>query len=138
MTKDEIGCILILLTILAIPIWFVWCIYDCVKKSRAEDAAYKIEAEAAAKKLEEEMLKPKYRIRFIDHAFMEHVTKPFNPYLTTNMFERAEGEKISVISSERYAKKFLPRAYEIGFLRDETGVTFPMCNLHKAFVEEAK
>lgn len=138
MTKDEIGCILILLTLLAIPVMFIYCIYDCIKKGKKEDAERAQSKLIAEEQLKEEMTKPKSQIRFIDHGYMEHTSKVFDPYVTDNMFLRKRHEYYSVVSSARVAGFALKEAYERGYIRDANGNTYPTCNLHKISIEEAK
>jgi len=113
-------------------------IYQCVKESKKEDAEKAQDKLMAEEKLAIEMTQPKSRIRFVDHSYMEHVSRTYDPYVTSNRFLRNANEYYSVVSSARVAGFALKEAYERGYIRDPEGNTFPTCNLHKLTIEEVK
>lgn len=94
--------------------------------------------EECNKKLEEEMAKPKYRIRFIDDRREEHICIPFDPYKIHNEDARSVDEVLTVVTSKERAQRFLDFAYNRGYFKDEQLVIYPVCNIHKAFVEVAE
>lgn len=123
------------LLILAIFIGFIVMvvvgIYQCVKESKKEDSERAQHKMMAEEKLKIEMDMPKSYICFTDSGREEHISKAYNPYVTSNRFLRNDGEYYSVVSSSRVAGFALKEAYEKGYIRDAEGNTFPTCNLHK-------
>lgn len=138
MTK-EIHDLLILLSIPAIFFGGIALgIYSLHKSCQLEERENKKYMEEAKEVLEEEKKKPKYRIRFIDSGREEHVTTAFDPRIYTNFYTRKLEEKFTISRSKDVADSALRAVYEMKYIQDVEGNTFPTCNLHKLFVEEVK
>jgi len=102
----------------------VWAVVDDFRRAEAKEKAKR---KLLEQKLEEEKLMPMCFIEFELPSGAIERTEPIEPMILME----------SVLNSEERAKRVL-RAfyYDKNYFRDVSGMTYPACNVMKAYIKE--
>ena len=121
------GACLFLVTFIGLPIWAVITGIREDKRKLAEHLAKR------DKFLQEEDAKPRCNVTFMTNDGEIHRTNSLEPEAVDYFMNG-----YILVASESAASSMLGRFYKLGRFIDSRGMTYPTCNVLKAWVEEDK